>query len=71
MGSLSEDWRTVTAEGTAEGFSGTREPFLESSDSMVRSFDKKESDRNFMAPRERLISVSVFAAAHAGITGGM
>jgi hypothetical protein len=60
VGSLSEDWRTVIAEGPAEGLSGTWKPFLKASHSKVWSFDTKESDRNLMARREGPISVSVF-----------
>ena len=63
MGSLSEDWRTVTPEGTAKGFSGTWKPFLKASHSRVWSFGMKESDRNFVALREGPISVSVCVAA--------
>ena len=63
MGSLSEDWRTVTAEGTAEGLSGTWKTFLKALHSKGWSFDMKEADRNFMTPREGPISVSVRVAA--------
>jgi hypothetical protein len=60
VGTLPEDRRTVIAEGTTEGLSGTWKPFLKASHSKVWSFDMKESDRNLIAPREGPISVSVF-----------